>query len=289
MSSSGVAAYYDRLTRWNGLARLVGYGGGSDALTVHRALADPRADGRPTRSRLHDVVSEMLAETLDGAAPPVVLDAGCGLGGTMLALSRRWGGRYVGVTLSPRQAAIARDVMAREGLSASIDVRLKSYDDPPAGPFDVVLAIESLVHSVAPETSLGALARVLADGGTLVIVDDMPEADAEGSAEGSADLAAFKRGWQCGALWTREAYLAAFRRHGLRLVAERDLTAECRPRSRSRIAWLMGLNRLVRLWPRQRLQLVMDSHHGGLALERLLGRRLIRYRLLMARKERATI
>jgi SAM-dependent methyltransferase len=280
MHGSGVAAYYDRLTRWNALARAIGYGGGSEALTVHRALADPRADGRTTRSRLHDVIGDMLGDVTS----PSVLDAGCGLGGTMIALARRWGGHYTGVTLSPRQASIARDAIAREELSASMDVQLRSYDDPPSGPFDIVLAIESLVHSVNPEVSLGALAGVLADGGVLVIVDDMPEAEAEGT----ADLAAFTRGWHCGALWRRDEYLAACSRHGLRLVAERDLTAECRPRSRSNIAWLMRLNRLVRLWPRRSVQLVMDSHHGGLALERLLSDRLMRYRLLIARKERVS-
>ena len=30
------------------------------ALTVHRALADPRAGGRPTFTRLHDVILERL-------------------------------------------------------------------------------------------------------------------------------------------------------------------------------------------------------------------------------------
>jgi hypothetical protein len=96
MADSLVAAYYDRLTRWNRLARAVGYGGGSATLTVHRGLADPRANGRPTSTRLHDLIVETVA--VDRS--PRVLDAGCGLGGTMLALRERWGGDYTGVTLS---------------------------------------------------------------------------------------------------------------------------------------------------------------------------------------------
>ncbi|MGC4082586.1 MAG: hypothetical protein QM736_10860 [Vicinamibacterales bacterium] len=39
--ASGVATYYERLGRWNRLARVLGDGGGSGALTVHRALVDP--------------------------------------------------------------------------------------------------------------------------------------------------------------------------------------------------------------------------------------------------------
>jgi SAM-dependent methyltransferase len=277
MNGSGVAGYYDRLTRWNDIARAIGYGGGSEALTVHRGLADPLAGGRPTTSRLHDVIGESLGRV----AAPAVLDAGCGLGGTMLALARRWGGRIVGVTLSPKQAAIAREAIARAGLAASVDVQVRSYDDPPPGPFDVVIAIESLLHSVAPDTSIGALSRVLKEGGALVIVDDMPEP----AAERSHDLAAFRSGWHCGALWTRGEYLDAFARHGLRLDGERDLTPDCRLRSRVTTTALMRLNRLARLLPRRKLKLVMDSHYGGLALERLLGNGLIRYRLLIARKD----
>jgi SAM-dependent methyltransferase len=277
MNGSGVAAYYDRLTRWNDLARAIGYGGGRAALTVHRGLADPLAEGRPTTSRLHDVIAAELGEVRS----PRVLDAGCGLGGTMLALARRWGGSYIGVTLSEKQAAIARDAIARDGLGTSIEVQIRSYDDPPAGPFDVVVAIESLLHSADPEVSLAAFTRVLAKAGRLVIVDDMPVA----AAANHADLEAFRSGWHCGALWTREQYLQAFERHGLRLERERDLTDDCRPRPLARINALMRLTRIARRLPRRDLQLVMDSHYGGLALERLLRRSLIRYRLLIARKE----
>ena len=60
--STGVAGYYDRLLRWNRAARAIGYGGGQSALTVHRALADPRADGRPTFTRLHDIVIGKLSK-----------------------------------------------------------------------------------------------------------------------------------------------------------------------------------------------------------------------------------
>src|SRR5690349_13479816 len=126
--SSGVAHYYDRLHRWNGLADFFGYGGGRNALTVHRRLADPSASGVATTTRLHDLMLEYVPPA------PRVLDAGCGLGGTMFALANQRGGTYVGVTLSPDQAAVANRVAGERRLSDSVRALVQSYDSPPAGP-----------------------------------------------------------------------------------------------------------------------------------------------------------
>src|SRR5829696_1024470 len=100
MSTGDLATYYDRLGQWNRAAGAFGFGGGTSTMTVHRALADPRAQGRATYTRLHDVLMEQLP-ALDS---PRVLDAGCGLGGTMLALARERNASCVGLTLSRSQA-----------------------------------------------------------------------------------------------------------------------------------------------------------------------------------------
>ena len=81
--SEPLASYYNRLSRWTRVAHLFGYGGGRDALTVHRALADPAAAGRVTATRLHD----LLLESVPHLTNPRVLDAGCGLGGTMIDMA----------------------------------------------------------------------------------------------------------------------------------------------------------------------------------------------------------
>ncbi len=278
MTDAAVARYYNRLTRWNGVARLLGYGGGRHALTVHRALADPNASGLPTTTRLHDIICEHVP--LFGRSPRV-FDAGCGFGGTMIDLAGRLGlgGTHVGVTLSPHQAAIASEAIERANLAQRVRVLVQSYDEPPRGPFDLILAIESLAHASSPERALAAWVRVLAPGGVVVIVDDMPEP----VAEDSEDLQIFKRGWRLPVLWSRARYVESFRDLGLQLVADLDLTPECRPRPPYRIVALEALNRAVHnAVPSAPLREVMTSHRGGLALERLTRARLVRYRLLAA-------
>lgn len=271
------AAYYDRLSRWTRWAAALGYGGGRATLTAHRALADPRTGGRTTFTRLHDV----LAAAVPALASGRVLDAGCGLGGTMLDLAARGSATFVGVTLSEQQAADGRRAIAAAALDERIAIRVASYDSPPDGPFDAVMAIESLAHSPRPAVTVAALAARLAPGGSLAIVDDMPAP----AARGTRDLTLFQAGWRLPALPSAEELIAALLGCGLAIAAEQDLTAEMRPRTRVRIASLEALNRVLhRIVPSAGVRALLDSYHGGLALERLYRDSRMRYRLIVARK-----
>jgi SAM-dependent methyltransferase len=278
MRTGELDAYYRRLGSWNRVAAVVGYGGGHSTLTVHRALADPAADGRPTFTRLHD----LLIEQLPPVAAPRVLDAGCGAGGTMLDLAERLGATCTGLTLSHDQCARANDAARRRGRDDRVHAMVGSYDHPPPGPFDVVVAIESLAHSPDPARSVDALVARLAPAGTLAVVDDMPHP----AAREDPDLALFKAGWRLPVLWSADAYRAAFQAHGLTLVCDVDLTGDCRPRTPMLAGTLLLLARLVaRIAPSEALRDVMRSHQGGLALERLIRRRHVQYRMLVASRQ----
>ena len=275
MSTGEVDAYYRRLDTWNRMAAAVGYGGGRATLTVHRALADPRAGGRPTFTRLHDI----LVDHLPRVHAPAVLDAGCGLGGTMLHLAAAMDATCLGLTLSGAQCERVNEEARRLGVSGRVKAVVHSYDDPLGGPYDIVVAVESLAHSADPARTVGALARLLAPGGAIAIVDDMPEP----GADTDADLALFKAGWRLPVLWSAREYRAAFDTLGLTLQADADLTAGCRPRGPAHVRTLMALNRIVSTCvPVPALRDVMRSHRGGLALERLIRRGVLRYRLLIA-------
>lgn len=83
----------------------------------------------------------------------------------MLVLAESLGATCVGLTLSPSQAATANAEAARRQLMSRVRADVRSYDAPPAGPFDLVVAIESLAHSLDPARSVAALAATLAPGG----------------------------------------------------------------------------------------------------------------------------
>lgn len=272
-----VARYY----RWlDGLAFLRGRRAeGEQAHPVHRALIDP-AGGEASPL----VVHRLMLEELDLPPAPRVLDAGCGYGATMLDLAPRLGGEYTGLTLSAAQQARGMAAIAAEGLAERIRILVQSYDTPPPGPFDLVIGIESLIHSADPDATIAALARVLGPGGYLVMVDDMPEEALP--EEPARRLALFKRYWRCPVAPTRAGWVRAMEAAGLALVAERDLNPLLRVRSMEQAA-----PRLAELerWPvRLRCALGLgvreEAEIGGIILETLQTEGWVRYRVLAARK-----
>jgi SAM-dependent methyltransferase len=272
-----VARYYrwlDRLSWFREKRGEAGHG----ALPVHRALADPDGD-LPNPYVIH----RLMLERLDLPPMPRVLDAGCGYGATMLDLAPKLGGTWLGLTLSPVQAARGMAEVATRGLSGRVAIQVRSYDAPIPGLFDLAYGIESLIHSADPARTVANLAAALAPGGYLVIVDDMPEERLP--PEAAARLARFRRFWRCPVAPTRAGWIAACRAAGLEPVVERDLNPllqvrgmkDLAPRLRSleRRAWLPRLFGFgVRL----------EAEIGGMLLETLQTDGFVRYRVLAARK-----
>jgi cyclopropane-fatty-acyl-phospholipid synthase len=75
-----------------------------------------------------------------------VLDVGCGWGSFLLHAAERHGVRGVGVTISARQAELARDRVAETGLADRIEIRLADYRDVRDGPFDAISSIGMFEH-----------------------------------------------------------------------------------------------------------------------------------------------
>jgi SAM-dependent methyltransferase len=93
-----------------------------------------------------------------------VLDAGCGTGGTTLALGQI--GAAVGVDLHPRALTLA----ARRGLSRLVRARVDALPFA-AGVFDAVVSVDVLYHRAVPDdaAALRELARVCRPGGVIVL------------------------------------------------------------------------------------------------------------------------
>jgi len=278
--SGGIAAYYDNLSRFLDVARRFGRGGGAETGATHRFLAASDADeAKAAPERLdHLLLDAAVAEGLP--TQPRVLDAGCGVGGTIFRWQARIGGHYDGLTLSPEQRRRAEDDAARRGLSGSCRFHLRSYHDPIAAHYDAVVAIESLAHSPDPAAAVANLAAALVPGGRLLIVDDMP-----GGSASEKLLMAFKTHWRCPVLADAVNYRAAIAAAGLNIHHEFDLTSRLRPRA---LPWLkvliaaFGLAR--RLAPTQGQRDVLDALLGGFQLEALYRTGVMRYRLIVAAK-----
>ena len=109
------------------------------------------------------------------ALPPIRgLDAGSGYGGTCFRCLHVHGGHWTGVTISPEQWTSAKGIAKARGFDSRIDFHLSSYDAPLPGRYNVVVAIESLIHAADPGHTLANLASAIDPGGRLILIDDMP-------------------------------------------------------------------------------------------------------------------
>lgn len=280
-SAGGIAAYYDHLQRFLDLARRFGRGGGAQHSSTHRFLAaapEEAGDPTPGPERLDHLVID-AARRAHLAANPRVLDAGCGLGGTIFRWQESFSGLYDGLTLSPEQKRRAEAEAARRGVSDACRFHLRSYQEPIPASYDAAIAIESLAHSPDPTATINNLSRALLPGGLMFIVDDMPDGD------GGHMLAGFKAGWRCPVLLDGAGIHAALEAAGMSIVRDDDLTLRLRPR---RLAWLkvliatFGLARAVA--PISSMRDVLDAFRGGFYLEALYRVKAMRYRLIVAQK-----
>lgn len=105
-------------------------------------------------------------------ANALILDVGCGTGSEVLALARA-GHRVVGVDISPRMLALARE--KANAKAPGLDVRF--FDGVAAqpqpewgGPFDVVYSAYGVVNlEPDPAATMRALAKVVRPGGHLIV------------------------------------------------------------------------------------------------------------------------
>jgi cyclopropane-fatty-acyl-phospholipid synthase len=96
-----------------------------------------------------------------------ILDVGCGWGGPLTYLCKRYGVRGVGLTLSPTQQQAANERIARHGVDAKVVVRhWREYTD--GEPFDAVFTDEVIVHFNDLEGFFGRANGLLRAGGWML-------------------------------------------------------------------------------------------------------------------------
>lgn len=133
-------------------------------------------DALESDARVAELRVELVLEKLALAPDARVGDLGCGPGVFTLPLARALPrGIVLASDVEPRQLDRLRERVAAAGLTNVVPV-LAGYDDPffPAGRLDLVLIADTLHHIEQRELYLRRLARVLAPGGRLAILELKP-------------------------------------------------------------------------------------------------------------------
>lgn len=280
--SSAVRAYYESNTRI-----FLALGIGRRTLAIRRAVW---ADGVKSLTEAVNYVNGLVAAEARLAAMKHgelrVLDIGCGVGGSLLFLAGAVHTplRGIGVTISPRQAEIARRQARIRGLSQKCSFIAADFARLTGLPlFHLAFAIESFVHFTSPAAFFAAAARSIPPGGRLIVIDDFLSRDRHSRGERRL-VDAFRQGWLLPSLCTVGRAVRSGAACGMSLVEDRDLSLFL---SQSRLSARVvgGAVRVMRSlpvpWPYWR------SSVGSLALEACRRAGLVEYHVLVFEKQRA--
>jgi cyclopropane fatty-acyl-phospholipid synthase-like methyltransferase len=226
-----VAHYYDRNT---GRFLLMGWG---RVYGIHRELW---GSGTTTAEDAAGHIDELLAaELADVAAVPdaLLLDFGCGVGGTLFRLAERFTtARFRGVTISRRQVDVAERLAQRLGLASRCAFTHGDFHTVDLGESaDAVVAVESFAHSGDPAAFLANASRHLAEGGRLLLADDFLVRDEGALTPPEIEVVdRLRRGWRVPGIRTVDRLEREAQAYGLALDKSADLTPLTRPGSRFR-------------------------------------------------------
>ena len=129
---------------------------------------------------LHELASTWLPAVpeidhrLRSAPPARVLDMGCGLGASSMALARAYpSARVLGVDLDQASVTEARAQAAQAGVADRVTFMVgDAAQVTPDAPFDLITIFEALHDMGDPEGALRAARALLADDGNVLVADE---------------------------------------------------------------------------------------------------------------------
>jgi cyclopropane-fatty-acyl-phospholipid synthase len=103
-------------------------------------------DPRDSLEEAQERKLETICRKLRLAPGERLLDIGCGWGSLLLHAAQHHGIHGVGVTLSDAQAELARERLARAGLSERVEIRVCDYREVDDGPYDRISSVGMYEH-----------------------------------------------------------------------------------------------------------------------------------------------
>lgn len=140
------------------------------SLAIHYGYWDKKVNSfRQSLQRMNEVMAE-AAQVKPG---DVVLDAGCGVGGSSIFLAQVHQCKVIGITLSETQVKMAAEHAQQRGAGNNTHFLVKDYCDTgfPPQSFDVVWGCESICYAQDKEQFVREAYRLLKPGGRLVVAD----------------------------------------------------------------------------------------------------------------------
>ncbi len=129
--------------------------------------------------------NKFLAEKVKIKSTDIILDAGCGIGGSAIWIAKNFGAAVFGITLSEKQVKEARNLVKINKIDHLVKFYVKDFLDTKFQneSFNVVWAIESVCHAEKKKDFLEEAFRLLKKGGKVIIADGFLKRDIKNSKE----------------------------------------------------------------------------------------------------------
>ena len=151
-------------------------------------------------------VNRVLAERAAITKDDIVLDAGCGVGGSSVWLAKNIGCKVVGISINEKQIKQATEYAKAEGVDHLVRFEVNDWTKTgyPEGSFNVVWGIETICYAIDKADFLREANRILKPGGRVIIADFFKKPGLTGKdAQIVKDLA---NGWAITDYCTREEF-----------------------------------------------------------------------------------
>jgi len=186
-------------------------------------------------------MNRVLADAVDIGPDDRVLDCGCGVGGSAVWLGDNRGATVRGIDLVPMQLRKARDLAAKRDVADHVSFSRQDFTNTALADdsFDVIWGIEAICHAEDKADFVAEAARLLDDGGRLVLSDGFRTVEQMTPYEREC-MDEWLDGWAVPNLASPEGFEDALDDHGFEAVEFRDATENVMPSSK-RLWWASRL------------------------------------------------
>ena len=223
MDKQAIATWYDESSP---LYRYFWYLN-SDSFALHYGFWDKKT--KHIGDALQNT-NKVMAEQVNITPNDRVLDAGCGIGGSVLWLAKNKKAEVVGISISAKQIEKAKTLAKQAKVDHLVSFSVIDYLHTgfPNESFDVVWAIESVCHAKKKEDFLDEAYRVLKKGGRIIIADGFIKREPKTEREKQL-VTDFYKGMLLPNLYTFDQFEDAMKKTGFKHVAVFDKTHEVLP------------------------------------------------------------